>query len=127
MPLRECRAAGAPVNGGPYISDVLQPGDPGFWNPAVSGTRNVFAERVSGGYYVDFTVNREALARYEQDPRVRVKNFDEVNCGYSLEEALNEAERAKDIDPQNYIRGIEIRATKGTPPSARRARASSAG
>jgi Cu(I)/Ag(I) efflux system membrane protein CusA/SilA len=30
----------------------------------VRGTRNVFAERVSGGYYVDFTVNREAIARY---------------------------------------------------------------
>lgn len=31
---------------------------------AVRGTRNVFAERVSGGYYIDFTVNREAIARY---------------------------------------------------------------
>jgi Cu(I)/Ag(I) efflux system membrane protein CusA/SilA len=30
----------------------------------VPGTRNVFAERVTGGYYVDFTVRREALARY---------------------------------------------------------------
>src|ERR1700687_4430299 len=29
----------------------------------------------------------------EQDPQLRVKNFNEVNCGYSLEEALNEAER----------------------------------
>src|SRR5271165_694445 len=29
----------------------------------------------------------------EQDPQLRVKNFDEVNCGYSLEQALNEAER----------------------------------
>src|SRR5208282_5789186 len=29
----------------------------------------------------------------EQDPQLRVKNFDEVNCGYSLDEALNEAER----------------------------------
>jgi len=27
----------------------------------------------------------------EQDPRVRVTNFDEVNCGYSLQDALNEA------------------------------------
>jgi glutamate synthase (NADPH/NADH) small chain len=29
----------------------------------------------------------------ELDPQVRVKNFEEVNCGYSLDEALNEAER----------------------------------
>ena len=29
----------------------------------------------------------------ELDPQVRVKNFEEVNCGYSLNEALNEAER----------------------------------
>jgi copper/silver efflux system protein len=30
----------------------------------VRGTRNVFAERVAGGYYLDFTVNRDAIARY---------------------------------------------------------------
>src|SRR5450830_986029 len=29
----------------------------------------------------------------EQDPQARVKNFEEVNCGYSLEQALNESER----------------------------------
>lgn len=33
--------------------------------------------------------------------------------------ALNEAERAKDIDPQNYIRGIEIRGKIVVPPLAR--------
>lgn len=30
----------------------------------VPGTRNVFAERVTGGYYVDFTVKRDQMARY---------------------------------------------------------------
>ena len=30
----------------------------------VRGTRNVFAERVTGGYYLDFTVKREQIARY---------------------------------------------------------------
>ncbi len=30
----------------------------------VAGTRNVFAERVTGGYYVDFTVKRDQIARY---------------------------------------------------------------
>ncbi len=31
---------------------------------AVPGTRSIFAERASGGYFVDFVPNREALARY---------------------------------------------------------------
>jgi Cu(I)/Ag(I) efflux system membrane protein CusA/SilA len=30
----------------------------------VAGTRNVFAERVTGGYYIDFTVKRDQIARY---------------------------------------------------------------
>jgi Cu(I)/Ag(I) efflux system membrane protein CusA/SilA len=30
----------------------------------ITGTRSVFAERVSGGYFVDFTVKREEIARY---------------------------------------------------------------
>jgi copper/silver efflux system protein len=32
--------------------------------PAVAGTRNVFAERTDGGYFVDCNWNRNALARY---------------------------------------------------------------
>jgi copper/silver efflux system protein len=31
---------------------------------SVRGTRNVFAERVTGGYYVDFRVKRDQIARY---------------------------------------------------------------
>ncbi|MEP7118497.1 MAG: CusA/CzcA family heavy metal efflux RND transporter, partial [Acidobacteriota bacterium] len=31
---------------------------------SVRGTRNVFAERVTGGYYLDFTVKRDQIARY---------------------------------------------------------------
>jgi len=31
---------------------------------SVTGTRNVFAERVTGGYYVDFKIKREEIARY---------------------------------------------------------------
>jgi Cu(I)/Ag(I) efflux system membrane protein CusA/SilA len=30
----------------------------------VPGTRNVFAERVTGGYYIDFTIKRDQIARY---------------------------------------------------------------
>jgi len=32
---------------------------------SVRGTRNVFAERVTGGYYVDFKVKRDQIARYD--------------------------------------------------------------
>ena len=32
--------------------------------PAVHGTRNVFAERTGGGYFLDFEWNRDELARY---------------------------------------------------------------
>jgi Cu(I)/Ag(I) efflux system membrane protein CusA/SilA len=32
--------------------------------PAVRGTRSVFAERTAGGYFLDITWNREALARH---------------------------------------------------------------
>ncbi|MCE5306780.1 MAG: CusA/CzcA family heavy metal efflux RND transporter [Acidobacteriales bacterium] len=32
--------------------------------PRVPGTRSVFAERTSGGYFLDFTWKRDALARY---------------------------------------------------------------
>ena len=31
----------------------------------VPGTRSAFFERVTGGYYLDFEVNREEAARYE--------------------------------------------------------------
>jgi Cu(I)/Ag(I) efflux system membrane protein CusA/SilA len=31
---------------------------------SVRGTRNVFSERVTGGYYVDFSVKRDQIARY---------------------------------------------------------------
>jgi Cu(I)/Ag(I) efflux system membrane protein CusA/SilA len=32
--------------------------------PGIAGTRNVFAERTGGGYFLDFVWNREQLARY---------------------------------------------------------------
>ncbi|MFN7952842.1 MAG: hypothetical protein U0610_14050 [bacterium] len=32
--------------------------------PAVEGTRSVFAERVAGGYFLDFDLKRGELARY---------------------------------------------------------------
>jgi Cu(I)/Ag(I) efflux system membrane protein CusA/SilA len=47
--LKEIEAAGARIEG------VLR---------GVPGTRSVFAERVAGGYFVDFELRREALARH---------------------------------------------------------------
>ncbi len=39
------------------------------------------------------TIPQQRTPMCEQDPRARVKNFAEVNCGYTLAEALNEADR----------------------------------
>jgi glutamate synthase (NADPH/NADH) small chain len=44
----------------------------------------------------------------EQDPQVRVTNFDEVNCGYSLEEALNEAERCLLCPDPDCVAGCPV-------------------
>src|SRR6266511_1978020 len=40
---------------GEHIEEVLK---------NVPGTRNIYAERVTGGYYLDFTIVREEIARY---------------------------------------------------------------
>ncbi len=40
---------------GKHLEMILQP---------VPGTRSVYAERVSGGYFLDFDINREEIARY---------------------------------------------------------------
>jgi Cu(I)/Ag(I) efflux system membrane protein CusA/SilA len=51
-----------------YGPDLATDGDIGRQIEAalgnVPGTRNVFAERVTGGYYVDFKVKRDQIARY---------------------------------------------------------------
>ncbi len=39
------------------------------------------------------TIPQQRTPVREQDPRARVKNFAEVNCGYTLAEAINEADR----------------------------------
>ena len=44
----------------------------------------------------------------EQAPEVRVKNFDEVACGYRLEDALVEAERCLDCADQPCVRGCPV-------------------
>ena len=39
------------------------------------------------------SIPQERTPMREQDPQVRAKNFEEVACGYSLEDALRESER----------------------------------
>jgi len=44
----------------------------------------------------------------EQAPEERVKNFDEVACGYRLEDALVESERCLDCADQPCVRGCPV-------------------
>jgi len=54
------------------------------------------------------SIPQERTPAREQDPQVRVKNFDEVNCGYSLEEALNEAERCLLCPDPDCVAGCPV-------------------
>ncbi|MFZ2649012.1 MAG: NADPH-dependent glutamate synthase [Burkholderiaceae bacterium] len=44
----------------------------------------------------------------EQAPQARVRNFDEVACGYRSEDALNEAQRCLDCADQPCVRGCPV-------------------
>lgn len=44
----------------------------------------------------------------EQAPEVRVKNFEEVACGYRMEDALVEAERCLDCADEPCVRGCPV-------------------
>lgn len=44
----------------------------------------------------------------ELDPKIRVKNFEEVNCGYTLDQALNEAERCLMCPEPECIAGCPV-------------------
>ncbi|MCP5475870.1 MAG: NADPH-dependent glutamate synthase [Rhodanobacteraceae bacterium] len=44
----------------------------------------------------------------EQAPQERVRNFEEVACGYRLEDALNEAERCLNCADQPCVRGCPV-------------------
>jgi len=52
-------------------------------------TRSVFAERITGGYYLDYTVDREAIARYglsvDDISRVIESGIGGDNIGYTIE------------------------------------------
>ena len=44
----------------------------------------------------------------EQEPRVRARNFQEVACGYRLEDALREAERCLQCPDEPCVRGCPV-------------------
>ena len=54
------------------------------------------------------TIAQARTAMPEQDPAARVKNFDEVACGYRLEDALVEADRCLDCADQPCVRGCPV-------------------
>ncbi len=54
------------------------------------------------------SIPQERTAVRELDPKVRVKNFEEVNCGYTLDQALNEAERCLMCPEPECIAGCPV-------------------
>src|ERR1700687_1099744 len=72
------------------------------------------------------TIPQQRTPVREQEPRQRVQNFAEVNCGYTLQEALNEADRCLlcpdpacvagcpvNIDIPGFIREVSARNFRG--------------
>ena len=54
------------------------------------------------------TIPQQRTPVREQEPAQRVKNFAEVSCGYSQEEALVEAERCLLCPDQPCVRGCPV-------------------
>jgi glutamate synthase (NADPH/NADH) small chain len=54
------------------------------------------------------TIPQQRTPVREQDPKQRVKAFTEVNCGYSVEEALKESERCLFCPDQPCIAGCPV-------------------
>jgi len=54
------------------------------------------------------TIPQQRTPVKELEPKVRVKNFEEVNCGYTLAEAMNEAERCLMCPDPGCIAGCPV-------------------
>ena len=53
-------------------------------------------------------MNDEKVKGKIQDPKVRVKNFDEVELGYTKEEALKEANRCLQCVNPRCVKGCPV-------------------
>jgi glutamate synthase (NADPH/NADH) small chain len=54
------------------------------------------------------TIPQTRTPMREQDPKVRARNFEEVACGYSLEDALRESERCLMCADEPCVRGCPV-------------------
>ena len=54
------------------------------------------------------TIPQERTPMPEQDPKVRARNFQEVACGYRLEDAQREAERCLQCPDEPCVRGCPV-------------------
>ena len=54
------------------------------------------------------TIPQQRTPPREQDPKVRARNFEEVNCGYRLEDALREADRCLLCPEQPCVSGCPV-------------------
>ncbi|HKN87690.1 MAG TPA: CusA/CzcA family heavy metal efflux RND transporter, partial [Nitrospiraceae bacterium] len=79
----------------------------------LSGTRSAYAERVTGGYYLDFRVNREAVGRYG----LRVEDVEEV-----IESAIGGKNISQTVEGrERYPINVRyLRALRDDPESLRR-------
>ena len=79
----------------------------------LQGTRSAYAERVTGGYYLDFRVNREAVARYG----LRVEDVEEV-----IESAIGGKNISQTVEGrERYPINVRyLRALRDDPESLRR-------
>jgi copper/silver efflux system protein len=77
------------------------------------GTRSAYAERVTGGYYLDFRINREAVARYG----LRVEDVEEV-----IESAIGGKNISQTVEGrERYPINVRyLRALRDDPESLRR-------
>ncbi|MEP6888460.1 MAG: efflux RND transporter permease subunit, partial [Nitrospirales bacterium] len=79
----------------------------------VRGTRSAYAERVTGGYYLDFRINRQAVARYG----LRVQDVEEV-----IESAIGGKTVSQTVEGrERYSINVRyLRALRDDPESLRR-------
>ncbi len=79
----------------------------------VPGTRSAYAERVTGGYYLDFRINREAVARYG----LRIEDVEEV-----IESAIGGKNISQTVEGrERYPINVRyLRALRDDPESLRR-------